>query len=124
MNGATQLPAVQNLEFESDTDFSVNLTLLDAFGNPINLTGCTMTADIKKTNQTSTVAASFTATLVDATAGMITLSLPAASNTLTSGANATDPAGQYVWDLKVVTTGGAVSRPIGGTVTIIGSVTP
>lgn len=113
-----------DFEIVSGTDFSATLTLLNPDTTPINLSGSTFAADIKKSTVSPVVEQAMTVTMTDAVNGVLKVSLPHASNTLQAGATATDPEGQYVWDLKMTDSGGNVSHPRYGTVTIWSGVTP
>jgi len=122
---------VSNLSTEIDfqlqqgADFATVITVLTANGSPQDLTGATVSAAIKRTGATSMVSASFTATLSGTpTDGKVTLSLTAAQNVLGAGVSISDPNGQYVWDLKVVLSGGANLRPFFGKVSVVQDVTP
>jgi hypothetical protein len=87
-------------------------------GAPKNLTGYSGRAQIRSTHTASSVAASFTCTIVGAaTAGVMKLALLAATTTAMAP-------GVYVYDLEIFTGSDAVvKRLIEGTVTLSPEVT-
>lgn len=98
-----------NFTIDQGTTFSTDLDMLKDDGTPIDLTGYTANA-VAKRYYTSTNSWSF-ATSVNATSGIITLSLTAA-NTANIAAN------RYVYDVKVTDASNVVSRIIEGIITV------
>jgi hypothetical protein len=126
MSGVSNVGVEVPLTIAQGTDFSAPLTLYQADGvTPINLTGCTLSAEMKLSAVSTVVYAVFVVTVTNATAGQITVSLPYASNDLPAGDTVQGvEEGTYVWDLKLVNAAGLVSRPFYGTVTVQADVTP
>lgn len=102
-----------NLFIDQGATYATKLLLNDADGIPVNLTGYTASAQIRK-HYASSNAVNFDVTLN--TTGNVILELSA--NT-----TANMVAGRYVYDVELVDTGGRVSRVIEGIVTISPNVT-
>jgi hypothetical protein len=64
-----------NLEITQGTDYTRTFTVLDVANAPLNLTSCTLTAQIKK-NHNSSDYVSFTMTIVNASTGKASMYLP------------------------------------------------
>jgi hypothetical protein len=94
-------------------DRSVTITFTDkTTGSPVNITGRTYRAQIRRSPNDSTILASWTCTITSGSTGVLTLTM---SHTVT----ATLTAGYCVWDLEETTSGGLVSTPLGGRVTVL-----
>ena len=100
---------------EQGSTFTSQLTLADAYGNPYNLTGFTVSSRAKKSYISSNVAIVFTTTITSANSGIVTLSLAAA-------ASANVPYGKYVYDV-VVNNGSTITRVLEGQVFVAPGVT-
>lgn len=98
-----------NIIVDQGSNYSTTITLTDDDDNVINLTGYTANAQIKKT-YTSSTATPFT-TSINATAGIITLSL-------TSTASANLVAGRYVYDVLLKSSDNVKSRAVEGIITV------
>ena len=110
------MAGTHNLQSDQGSDFTLDLTVNED-GSAKNLTGYSARAQMRSTKTASAVSASFTCTVVNASAGTIKMQL---SNS-TSSALA---AGQYFYDLEIFTGGDAiVQRLIEGTVTLNQEVT-
>jgi hypothetical protein len=73
------------------------------YGDPINLTDCTIRGKIRKTALSATVTADLVCTITDALLGKYTFGLSATATALIPcGERVTDKASQYVWDLELV----------------------
>ena len=121
----TNVGSQVNMEIMCGTDFSTTMTMVNAYGATLNLTGCLVTAAIKRAALSSLVALYFNVAVAnDPTTGVVTLSLSNGDNALDGGANLADPLGQYVWDLKLVDPNGLISRPLYGSICFISAVTP
>lgn len=81
-----------------------------AGGVPINLTGYTFLAQIRTSEDATTALASFSASIIDATAGIFEIVLSAA----TTAALPTDTTRLGVWDLQWTTAGGDVNTLVTG----------
>jgi hypothetical protein len=103
-----------NLVIDQGATFSVDLTLQDTNGDPLYLSGYTANSQIRKWYTSVSPAATFT-TDINATSGVITLSLTAdQTSNLVSG--------RYVYDVET-TDGSVVSRVVEGIVTVTPQVT-
>lgn len=81
-----------------------------ASGAPIDLTGYSFLAQIRTSEDASTALATFTAAIIDATAGIFEISLSAA----TTAALPTDTTQLGVWDLQWTTAGGDTNTLVYG----------
>ena len=112
------MATIKNLVIDQGTTFSLTVTVSDANVNPLNLTGYTVRAQMRK----SYGATSYTAFAVivgsPPTAGEVIISLTAAQ---TTGLKA----GRYVYDIEIVSPApdSVVSRVLEGIVTITPEVT-
>lgn len=104
-----------NLNVDQGTSFNVNVTLEDASGDAFDLTGYTVSAQIRKT-YSSLTSIDFTAAIQNALNGLISLSL---DDTQTGNMKP----GRYVYDVEVVSPGGVVSRVLEGQVEVFAGVT-
>ena len=82
-----------NLTVDQGTDFSSSVDVTDADGDPVSLTGYSVAGQIRKHYNSSTKV-DFTATVSNATAGIISLSLSAATTNAMK-------AGRYVYDVEI-----------------------
>lgn len=107
---------VKNLVIDQGADFSVTITISDVNNDPLNLTGYTGRAHLRKSYGSNTHTA-FTVTFnADRTTGEITLGI--------SSAVTTDlRAGRYVYDVEIVSGSGVVTRVLEGIVTVTPEVT-
>lgn len=101
-----------NIFIDQGTTFETQINLVNADGNPVDLSAYTILSQMRKTHA-SINAYSFSAT--SNTAGVIVMSL-------SSNASAAIPAGRYVYDLLVTDTLGNATRIMEGQVTISPSV--
>lgn len=87
-----------------------NMTIKTADGVPIDLTGATFDAQIRRTpDGIPLTGVTFSFTISDPTNGVVDWSLPAtASELLQAGDTETDPESVYVWDMEVELTSGRV----------------
>lgn len=102
-----------NLIIDQGSSFSTSFTVNDDAGVPINFSGYTGSAQIRK-HYTSTNSVSFTVTANSS--GIVSLSL--SSNTTTS-----IEAGRYVYDVELVAPANTTSRVVEGIVTVTPQVT-
>lgn len=103
------------LTVEQGANFSTTIDVKDGTNTIINLSGYTVAAQMRKSYY-STTANSFTTTITDASAGVITMSMTGANT-----ANLTP--GRYVYDLLLTSGTGVKTRVIEGIVTVMPSVT-
>lgn len=104
-----------NLNVDQGTSFNVYVDLEDASGDVFDLTGFTVSAQIRKT-YSSLTAINFSASIFNATDGVISLSL-------TDEQTSNMKPGRYVYDVEVVSVGGSVSRVLEGQVEVFAGVT-
>ena len=95
-----------NLTLEQGTDFSVNLTVRNSDGSPLNLLGYTASSEVRK-HYTSSTKYPFDVTFADRAQGKISL-------TMTDTATALINEGRYVYDVYITSSNGNKSRVIAG----------
>lgn len=105
---------IYNIKIDQGSDFSLQLTVQED-GSAKNLTGFSARAQLRPTIDSSTLTATFTCTVTDATAGILTMTLPYTTTDDIS-------VGQYFYDLELYT-GTTSQRLIQGTATVSGEVT-
>lgn len=109
-------PADQDLTItRGDTETLVVTITSDDNGTPINITGRTYRAQIRSSQDATTVKASFTCVVTNGAAGQVTCTLSAADS-------ATLPVGIAFWDLEE-NASGVISTILSGTVTVLADVT-
>ena len=108
--------ATYDLVIDQGSDFAIDMTITEG-GTAKNLTGYSGRAQLRTTHAASSATASFTVSVVNATAGTMKMELSAAT---TAGITA----GRYIYDMEIHTSGDAtVKRLIQGSVTINPEVT-
>tara|TARA_B100001059_G_C17607634_1_gene462847 strand:+ start:90 stop:428 length:339 start_codon:yes stop_codon:yes gene_type:complete len=108
--------ATYDLVIDQGSDFAIDLTITEG-GSAKNLTGYAGRAQLRATHAASSVTASFTVSVVNASNGTMKMQMSAANT-------ASITAGRYVYDLEIHTSGDAiVKRLIQGSVTINPEVT-
>ena len=108
--------AAFNLTIDQGSDFAIDLVVKDD-DVVKNLTGYLARAQMRTTKGASTVAATFTCTILNATAGALKMEL---TNSVSSAISA----GKYYYDLELYTSGNTiVSRLMQGTVILTPEVT-
>ena len=95
----------QNIEIDQSSDYLKQFIAKDDTGTVINLTGSTVTSQVRKSYGTSTIAATFTCAVVSATAGTFTLAL-----TDVQTAEGTLERGRHVYDVIVTDAGDDKTR--------------
>ena len=100
--------------------YSYGVTLKDGTGTAINLTGASLASQIRKTQASSDILASFSVTVTDAANGKATLSLTAAQ---TSALPATAAAAYWKHDVLLTRADGVKIRILEGDVTVDAAVT-
>ena len=107
---------VSNIVIEQGCDFDTTFQLEDtATANLLDLTGYTVESQLRKT-YTSSTAVSFASTITDATKGKVQISM---ASTITADLKP----GRYVYDVKLTTSGGAISKPVEGAALVRAGVT-
>lgn len=109
------MATINNLYIDQGTTFSVTLQVFEGSTAPLDITGYTGNAQIRKHYDSQTVAASFTTTVSDPANGKITLAL-------TAGETANLKQGRYVYDVEIKS-GAFVYRAAEGIVTVYPQVT-
>jgi hypothetical protein len=110
------VPADQDLYItRGDTETLVVTLTSDDAGTPINITGRTYKAQIRSSQDSRTIKASFTCVVSNGAAGQVTCTLSAADC-------ATLDSGLYFWDLEE-TASGVVTTILSGNVTVTADVT-
>ena len=109
------MASISNIFIDQGATFTTTVTVTDANGDAVNLSGYSVAAQIRKTFLSST-ATSFTATISNASSGEITISL---SPTQTAALEA----GRFVYDVLITASGGTKTRVVEGQVTVNPSVT-
>ena len=105
---------IYNIKIDQGSDFSLQLTVQED-GSAKNLTGFSARAQLRPTIDSSTLTATFTCTVTNATGGILTMTLPYTTTDDIS-------VGQYFYDLELYT-GTTSQRLIQGTATVSGEVT-
>ena len=109
------MASISNIFIDQGATFTTTVTVTDANGDAVNLSGYSVAAQIRKTFLSSTATA-FTATISNASAGEITISL---TDTQTTSLES----GRYVYDVLITASGGTKTRVVEGQVTVNPSVT-
>ena len=108
--------ANHNLTIDQGSDFVIDLVISDE-GVVKNLTGYSARAQMRTTKSASTIAATFTCTVTDATGGTVKMELPNATSSAISP-------GKYYYDLELYTANNViVARLMQGTVILTPEVT-
>lgn len=107
---------VQALYMDQGADFSTGITLYSDNGiTPLNLTGYTFAAQMRKSFASST-AYTFTCSIPNPTTGQLILTMSAAT---TNGIKS----GRYLYDVEMVDTTNYKTRPIEGVVIVSAQIT-
>ncbi len=109
------MASISNIFIDQGATFTTTVTVTDANGDAVSLSGYSVAAQIRKTFLSSTATA-FTATISNASSGEITISL-------TPTQTAALEAGRFVYDVLITASGGTKTRVVEGQVTVNPSVT-
>ena len=109
------MASISNIFIDQGATFTTTVTVTDANGDAVNLSGYSVAAQIRKTFLSSTATA-FTATISNAASGEITISLSPTQTTALE-------AGRFVYDVLITASGGTKTRVVEGQVTVNPSVT-
>lgn len=101
-----------DIEFKRGDALSLDVTRVDASGNPVNLTGQTITSQVKATG----FSANLTVTIVNAVLGQFRLSATAAATALW-------PVARLSSDVKYDAGGGVVARSKTFTLKVVQEIT-
>jgi hypothetical protein len=103
-----------NIFIDQGADFSITVDVTDSSGDILNMSGYTAAAQIRKTYSSSTISATFTCTVQEAS-GQVTIAL---TDTQTTALEA----GRYVYDMTV-TSGSTTTRVVEGQAIVTPGVT-
>lgn len=103
-----------NLQIDQGSTYNTTLSLTDANDDPMDLTGYTGAAQMRK-HYTSSNSTSFSVTL-NSTAGTVGL-------TMSANTTAGITAGRYVYDVEITSPSDVVTRVVEGIVTVTPNVT-
>ena len=109
------MASISNIFIDQGATFTTTVTVTDANGDAVNLSGYSVAAQIRKTFLSSTATA-FTASISNASSGEITISLSPTQTTALE-------AGRFVYDVLITASGGTKTRVVEGQVTVNPSVT-
>ena len=109
------MSSISNIFIDQGATFTTTVTVTDANGDAVNLSGYSVAAQIRKTFLSSSATA-FTATISNASSGEITISLSPTQTTALE-------AGRFVYDVLITASGGTKTRVVEGQVTVNPSVT-
>jgi hypothetical protein len=110
----TNVPAVCNLVAYRSDDFSINVTVKDDTGNPVDVGG-TWAAQVRPSAESTTVLGAFTIDGTNAASGQLVLDL----DTTTFP----DTFSLAVWDLQWTDSGGIVMTLLAGSFKLVPDVT-
>lgn len=109
------MATISNLYIDQGSDYSDIITVASTNGQPLDLTGYTVAAQMRKSYQSRT-SYNFSSSIYDAVNGKVRLQLSAeSSNTITPG--------RYVYDVEITSPTGGKTRVIEGIVVITPQVT-
>ncbi len=106
---------ISNLTIDQGTTFTANIDCTSSDNTALNLTGYTVSGQLRKTYD-STTFTSFTAIVANALTGRLSISLtPVQTGALS--------AGRYVYDVEITDAAGVITRVVEGQVEITPGVT-
>lgn len=109
------MAAISNIYLDAGSDYSNIITLDSAGGAPLDLTGYTVKSQMRKSYSSSTVY-TFTATIFNAVAGQIQLSMTASQTEVI-------PPGRWLYDVEITSSTGARRRVVEGLVIVTPQIT-
>lgn len=112
------MASIKNLVIDQGATFSLSITVADANGNALNLTGYTLRSQMRR-SYGATSSTSFTVASATPATGELTISLTDAQTSALK-------AGRYVYDVEIVSPAGAgseVTRVLEGIITVTPEVT-
>lgn len=115
-----------NFDIDQGSDFILNMSLLDASDDPIDLTGAQILGQIRKTASSETVETEFDFTPVDLANGEFIISLSASKTSqlkMQPSFAAERTITQYAYDVKIIYSDGSVNRILSGIINISPEVT-
>lgn len=105
------MAAYSELTLDQGADYAGHIVLTEDDGTPIDVTGSTFVAQIRKSYYSANVSANLVMTITDAANGNVRLSLDAANT-------ANIKAGRYLYDIKRTDANNAVTRLVEGIITV------
>lgn len=115
-----------NLDIDQGSDFILNMTLLDAEDQPVDLVGAQILGQIRKTASSDSVETEFDFIPVNLANGEFIISLPAAKTAklkVMPSYSAERAITQYAYDVKIVYPDGSINRILSGVISISPEVT-
>jgi len=109
------MASISNIFIDQGADFTTTLTINDATGSALDLTGYSAIAQIRKSPSSSTSVSFTTAFVSPRSTGQITI-------TLTDTQTTAIEAGRYNYDVLITSGGGVKTRVVEGTATVNPSV--
>ena len=106
---------VSNLVINTGEDFTQQFTLQSADNSSLDLTNYTVSSQLRKT-YTSSSAVSFASTITNAQLGQVQISLGSATTLDIKS-------GRYVFDVKITSSGGSISKVVEGSALVRPGVT-
>lgn len=104
------------LTLDQGATFNTTIDLANDDGTPINIANNTFDSQIRKSYYSATVISEIAVSTVDAANGVIRLSVDAANTSIIK-------AGRYLYDVKMTSNTGNVSRIVEGIITVTPQVT-
>lgn len=104
------MATISNLFVDAGATYSNIITVSASNGQALNLTGYTVASQIRKSYQSS-VAYTFTTSIHDAATGKLRLQL-------TDAQSQAIPAGRWLYDVEITSSGGTKTRVVEGIVTV------
>ena len=104
-----------NFTIDQGTTFSANIDVTDAEGDILNLTSYTVAGQMRKSYNSTTFTA-FSASISNATGGVVTIGLSATQTNALK-------AGRYVYDVEITASDATVTRIIEGQIEVTPGVT-
>lgn len=115
-----------NFDIDQGSDFTLNMSLLDADDQPVDLTGAQILGQIRKTASSDVVETEFDFIPVNLANGEFIISLPAIKTSLLKvlpSYSAERTLTQYAYDVKIIYSDGSINRILSGTISISPEVT-
>lgn len=109
------MATISNMYIDQGSDFNAIITLTNQDSTPINLTGCTVKSQFRKSYQSSR-STDFQVVIYSAVEGKIRLSLPAS-------VSADLYAGRFLYDVEITTSYGERKRVLEGIVVLTPEIT-
>lgn len=113
------MATVKHLTIDQGTTYSLSITVSGANANPLDLTGYTLRAQMRKSYGATSYTAFTVTAAADPTTGELTISLTAVQTSALK-------AGRYVYDIEIVSPvvdGSEVTRVLEGIITVTPEVT-